>query len=116
MIEYLQKECVTQEQAKKLKDIGFDGIYAFGYYDEDGEIRLNSAHHTNISFPDISDDIVVAPTYQHAFRWIREKFGLHHITMMNQYYIERMFTYEVSLSRCLDDLITIIKETKAHDV
>ena len=87
--------------------LGFNESYALAYYDDEGSIFLNSAHHINISFDetDYGYDYYVAPTYQHAFRWIRNTFMLHHIAEMNQFYLERSLSFEESERRSLDSLL-----------
>lgn len=119
MEKHLLQECVTLEQAKALKGIGFNEPYCYGYYE--GEIlRFNDAYYTNESLSKINEDIELnlftAPTYQHAFRWIREKFKLHQIAYINKYYIEKWFTYESAESKALDSLINDIKENKKYDI
>ncbi len=113
MEKHLMKECVTLEQARLLKEIGFNEPFCYGYYD--GEtLCFNDANHTNES--EDSNNLVLAPTYQHAFRWIRERYTLHHISYMNQYYMERWFTYEDAESRSLNSLINEIKGKIKNDV
>lgn len=107
MLDFLETECVSYEQAKKLKKLGFNESYALAYYDDEGNISLNTPHHINNSSDetDYGYDYYVAPTYQQAFRWIREQFRFHHIAEMNRFYLERSLSFEESESRSLDSLL-----------
>ena len=120
MENFLQTECVSFEQAKMLKELGFNESFCLGYYNGTS-LNINTAYHTNESLDEVSDsnkdeELCVAPTFQHAFRWIRDNYGLHHITLLNQYYMDRMFTYELSEHKALEELLNIIKENKKHEV
>lgn len=103
----LQIDCVTFEQAQKLKELGFNEPNALAYYDDEGNISLNTEHHINTPTTtiDYEYDYYVAPTYQHAFRWIRNTFRLHHIAEMNRFYLERSLSFEESERRSLDSLL-----------
>lgn len=121
MENFLQSECVSFKQAMMLKELGFNESFCLGYYDG-SSLNLNTAYHTNDSLDNTSDsyekqrDLCVAPTFQHAFRWIRDTFGIHHVSLLNQYYLDRMFTYELSEQKALDQLLNQIKENKKHEV
>jgi hypothetical protein len=120
MNEFLQKECVSLEHAEGLKDLGFNEPYCIGYY-ENGLLNHNDAFHTNESLQSISESLgnvslITAPTFQQAFRWIRDAFGHHHITLFNRFYVDRMFTFEVAEKRALSELIYTIKERKINEV
>ena len=113
MENFLQTECVSYEQAKKLKELGFNDSFSLGYY-HNGRINYNDSQHTNESIENLdSEDMVIAPTFQQAFRWIRNTYRLHHISDMNRFYIDRSFTYEESESRSLDCLLDKIKEKES---
>ena len=113
MKELLQRECVNYSQAKRLKELGFDDSHCFAYYNGE-DLNFNGGSHKNDYIQTIngyvSDNMISAPTYQGAFRWIREKFGFHHISLMERFYIDRNFTFEESESRCLDELIKKIEK------
>lgn len=120
MNEFLQKECVSLEHAEGLKDLGFNEPYCIGYY-ENGLLNHNDAFHTNESFKSISESLgnitlTTAPTFQHAFRWIREKYGYHHLTIFNRLYFDRMFTFEIAESKTLTQLIYTIKKRKNNEI
>lgn len=107
MKSFLEKECVSFEQALNLKELGFNESFCLGYY-ENGVLHHNDAHHTNESFQDAN--IVTAPTYQQAFRWLRETFRLHHVHILHKFYVERMLSYEASEEKALNHLLESIKE------
>ena len=94
----MNKEFVTYEQARALKELGFDEP-CFGYY-VDGELRgINlgieelggiEPYYQRFGFHTLSNHnidnpnkiVVTAPLYQQAFRWFIEKHGLlHDITL-----------------------------------
>lgn len=105
----LQKECVTYNQAKKLQELGFNDSHCFGFYNQMGELNLNESAVKNEKMESLD---VPAPTYQGAFRWIREKFGLHHLPLMERFYIDRGFTFETAESKSLDELLKNIEASK----
>jgi hypothetical protein len=76
----MKKEFVPYEQALALKELGFDEP-CFGYYLDN---KLNIFHSTSVKdrinskTKDIfSSDVIVAPLYQQAFRFIRENHNLY---------------------------------------
>lgn len=60
---------VTPEQAKKLKDFGFDLWSQFSYYKNDVTYRVTPKKFTS--------DFIAAPTVSEALDWVREKKGIH---------------------------------------
>jgi len=115
----LQKECVTYTQAKKLQTLGFNDSHCFAYYNGDN-LNLNGGSHKNKHIGTINtyvaDNMIPAPTYQGAFRWIREKFGFHHLALMNRFYIDRGFTFEESESKCLNELLKKIETEESIQI
>lgn len=109
----LQKECVTYNQAKKLQELGFNDSNCFGFYNLMGELTFNSSSFKNEKIENLD---VSAPTYQGAFRWIRENFGLHHLPLMERFYINRGFTFEVAESKSLDELLKNIEAQKEVEI
>lgn len=126
----MNKEFIPYKQAVALKKLGFDEP-CFGCYDEKTIFGLTvmsiKQYYTN-SKEDTWN--CAAPLYQQAFRWFREKQGLHGIYTMgddwNNYYWEvwknnTMIktcvcssdwiyeTYEEAELACLDILIEIVK-------
>jgi len=106
----MNKEFIPYEQALELKELGFDEP-CFGCYDE--KYYTNSKEDTwNCS----------APLYQQAFRWFREKYGLHNYVYKNVagadfwgYYTWKTGgtspynSYEEAELACLEKLIEIVK-------
>ena len=130
----MEKEFVPYVLALKLKDLGFDEP-CFAFYglsrDDYKTIRLSifqnlkTDYLSDIHHLDVTCD---APLYQQAFRFFREKYGLHYIIckniQMDGYgyrevilipYMEEnentiFKTYEEAEVECLVKLIEIAKE------
>jgi hypothetical protein len=68
----MEKEFIPYEQALALQELGFDepcfAIYCFK------ELRIGIFSNLSISY-----NTILAPLYQQAFRWFREKYGLYHL-------------------------------------
>lgn len=121
----MEKEFIPYEQALALKELGFDEP-CFAYY---LNRKLNIFHNTSVNdrinskTKDIfSSDVIVTPTFSQAFRWFREKYGLHSYIEGSypwfRYYINsdddrwegfKHLTYEEAEIECLKKLIEIIK-------
>ena len=71
----MNKEFIPYEQALELKELGFDEE-CLAYYHQDQMLEIDSLgikrDHYRGKFG------VLAPLYQQAFRWFREKHGLYH--------------------------------------
>ena len=130
----IEKEFIPYEQALELKELGFNQpCFAFyGLYRDDYKtIRLSIFQNLKTDYlPDIHhlDVTCDAPLYQQAFRFFREKYGLHYIIckniQMDGYgyrevilipYMEEnentiFKTYEEAEVECLVKLIEIAKE------
>ena len=76
MTENYKKDFVPYEQALALKELGFDEP-CFGWYSKDGTFYEGKMT--------IHQGLLSAPLYQQAFRWFREKHGLHH-TIIPEFY------------------------------
>ncbi len=123
----MKKEFIPYEQALALKELGFDEP-CFGYYvpllDNTQELEIKLIQ-TN------GKKIVIAPLYQQAFRWFREKYDLvswvrrrpgfvkeysWYVSDFNdedpdKYYFDlHIETYEEAELECLRKLIEIVKE------
>ena len=112
------KEFIPYEQALDLKGLGFNES-CFGFYDELSNNKVCFGY---------SDGINKAPTFSQAFRFFREKYGLHYIIckniQMDGYgyrevilipYMEEnkntiFKTYEEAELACLVKLIDIVKK------
>ena len=130
----MEKQFIPYEQALELKELGFDEP-CFAFYglsrDDYKTIRLSIFQNLKTDYlPDIHhlDVTCDAPLYQQAFRFFREKYGLHYIIckniQMDGYgyrevilipYMEEnentiFKTYEEAEVECLVKLIEIAKE------
>ena len=127
----MEKQFLTYELAVELKKLGF-GESCFGYYTVDEVLNFDSlkmfkgSDLTTLSSQ--SDWTTLAPLWQQAFRFFREKYGLHYIIckniQMDGYgyrevilipYMEEnentiFKTYEEAEIECLVKLIEIAKE------
>ena len=124
----MEKEFIPYEQALALIELKFDEP-CFGFY-LNGKVRLDGKIEHCLSQERvyyIYNANCLAPTYQQAFRWFREKYGLWQIVMQNtdkdwtydimtiigmiDYKIFDVFdTYEEAELECLKKLIEIVKE------
>ena len=130
----IEKEFIPYEQALELKELGFNQP-CFAFYglsrDDYKTIRLSIFQNLKTDYlPDIHhlDVTCDAPLYQQAFRFFREKYGLHYIIckniQMDGYgyrevilipYMEEnentiFKTYEEAELACIRKLIEIAKE------
>jgi hypothetical protein len=67
------KEFVPYELALELKQLGFDE-QCFSFYDSDGELYESEGYYKKGY--NVFDEEVIAPLYQQAFRWFREKHNI----------------------------------------
>jgi len=130
----MEREFVTYEQALALKDLGFDELYCFGYYDrEQGNKLVPALPLTNINT--LNGDFE-APLKQQVFRLFREKYNywsyvypyIHDKTwhFHVQFYDSDMWgevflgnnysNYEEAENACIDKLLEIVKEQKKIDL
>lgn len=80
----MEKEFVPYEEAIVLKELEFDEPCLSFYYDKTKFLKLdcNPEHlicknKASFIFGNENYDVTLAPTYQQAFRWFREKHKLH---------------------------------------
>jgi hypothetical protein len=130
----MNKEFVNYNQALKLKELGFDEP-CFGFYQlEYGEIRpimvddneqYRLTGYRTCKNSEIPKHYTSAPTYQQAFRWFREKYGMIFTLIASTYYypsvsfintdgnseieLGEFETYEEAELACLDKLIEIVE-------
>ena len=118
------------ELALELKELGFDEISLFCYDTVHEGNPLSHCPHLllNSQLGGFENEPISAPLYQQAFRWFREKYGLHYIICKNiqmdgygyrevilPSYMEEnentiFKTYEEAELECLVKLIEIAKE------
>lgn len=114
----MNKEFVPYEQSLELKELGFDE-HCLGFYHKDTMFVIQST----TSHDQYYGQICLAPLYQQAFRWFREKHGLHYNMQVQngRWFFERWSldvfkTYEETELACLKKLIQIVKEqTKVNN-
>jgi hypothetical protein len=119
----MEKEFIPYKQALALKELGFNKP-CFGLFNniEPNELYELHSHSTSTN----TGKLILAPLYQQAFRFFREKCGLWQIVMQNtdkdwtydimtiigmvDYKIFDVFdTYEEAELECLKKLIEIVK-------
>jgi hypothetical protein len=120
-METKQLQLVTYEQAKKLKELGFD--WSVDYHYNASVQRL----FRNIQQDNYNDDDVFhsAPTVALALKWIRGKKALNYRIQFNEggsasycrniTNLHRQWTYacyEAAESALLDELLTILEREK----
>jgi hypothetical protein len=96
----MNKEFIPYEQARVLKELGFDEP-CLGYFDPllGDYVIINSDcpnPKPSLFNHNISSIVVSAPLYQQAFRWFREKYGLY----------ADIYRNGVKFNACIEDLIT----------
>jgi hypothetical protein len=77
----MNKEFIPYEQALELKELGFDeeclGYYHTTLSSSDVDLVLGKTHNRFYHLVGIPEDFnTLAPLYQQAFRWFREKYGI----------------------------------------
>ena len=130
----MEKEFIPYEQALELKELGFDEP-CFGIYQKNKKVNIGKVGRP-AEFPKNSTCWnCSAPTFSQAFRWFREKYGLHIVienmiknnndifyflikNMKNHIFIDHSIqvngfdykTPEEAELECLKKLIEIVKE------
>ena len=104
----IENEFIPFEQALALKELGFDKD-CFGYY-VNAELDLTWKFSDCSLYQDTHISIL-APLYQQAFRWFREKYGLSHYNIRRDYNISEdgVRSYDDIELECLKKLIEIVK-------
>ena len=128
----MENEFVTYEQALALKELGFDEPCFGRYYYKESYPMLNpNSGETELVFEfgqyiKQTEITILAPLYQQAFRWFREKHNLvfnfisYNIVKPGEYHWSITWndeakasgivkTYEEAEQACLDKLIEICK-------
>jgi hypothetical protein len=86
----MNKEFVPYEQALALKELGFDEP-CFGLYHNDKTFYPTQCK----SHDQFHGQVCLAPLYQQAFRWFREKYDLVHEISWSKYKGGLNFDYDV---------------------
>ena len=118
----MNKEFIPYKQALELKELGFDELCGAGYFESNNDVYLWYCKETKNSdkIEIEKDEFAMAPLYQQAFRWFREKqFIMSYIYYDVEYKfcfcigyndkIKGFKTYEEAELACLNKLIEIIK-------
>jgi hypothetical protein len=117
----MENEFIPYEQALALKELGFNE-HCFAWYNQ----RQTLSCFEEDDFWDNRDEAqCIAPLYQQAFRWFREKHGLNHFVEIDvdcepSYYnayvqcslVYHGDNYEEAELACLKKLIELSTETK----
>ena len=123
----LEKEFVPYSEALALKELGFDEPCLFAYYGKSDIPNFKESDYVlcgdrnNTSFKE--DGRISAPLYQQAFRWFREKHGMHSLidgahpwfryainSKDNEWEGFKELDFEKCQLACLRILIKIVKE------
>lgn len=120
----MEKEFVPYELAWELKQLGFDKP-CLAFYERSKELIIQECEVTDFHTSSLQ---CLAPLYQQAFRWFREKHGIfiepnRRIDLGDIWYYffisskrndvcEGSFVYEEAELACLTKLIEIIEQTK----
>jgi hypothetical protein len=115
----MKKEFIPYEQALKLKEFGFDELTFCTWLDG----KLISIH----SKEDLFQNSTLAPLWQQAFDWFREKYNLMSVVgyqkiwkysfmietieeSKNIIVIDKIETYQEAQFACLNKLIEIVEQ------
>ena len=130
----MEKEFIPYEQALTLKELGFDNENCLGWWTyryDSTEGYLDTLKNYCFQIKDDLNRQCLAPLYQQAFRWFREKYnidvniqkdsiGIYHFNIdTNKYgdWREPIFnkSYEEAELECLKKLIEIVKKQKEYE-
>ena len=112
----MEKEFIPYTLALDMKSIGFDEP-CFGWF-TDTHLRIGFVESKHVQ----GENEILAPLYQQAFRWFREKYNLHSYvegsypwfrfyinSEDNRYEGHKHSLYEEAELECLKKLIEIVK-------
>jgi hypothetical protein len=120
----MKKEFIPYEQALALKELGFDEE-CVSFYSSKGELYQSEGYYK--FGKNVFGEEVIAPLYQQAFRWFREKYYLFGQVNIHTYFIYNISndelkmikqydkltkTHEEAELECLKKLIEIVKQPK----
>jgi hypothetical protein len=112
----MKNEFIPYEQALALKGLGFDEL-CFGWYNQKQTFLWFEQDNF---WNDMDEAECIAPLYQQAFRWFRQKHGLRHfIEYDNGHYnavvqsslVYHCDTHEQAEHACLKKLIELSTKT-----
>jgi len=121
----MEKEFIGYTEALALKELGFDKPCLAWFDVIDYELFIEENEYTKSN----QEIVVLAPLYQQAFRWFREKYSYHHSiyyhksskfecrvvdssdnNLSDDLFNDMYLTYEESEFECLKKLIEIVKK------
>ena len=120
----MKTEFIPYEQALALKELGFDDT-CHSYYSQYGNKDIYLKELGLCNRLGIGEDNVLAPLYQQAFKWFREKHKLFGQVNIYTYFIYDMASVDLEMIKrydtmpdsfeeaelaCLRKLIEIVKE------
>jgi len=88
----MKKEFIPYEQALELKKLGFNEICIF-YYDCEDKEWVKPAEFARYNYNVLRGDIL-APLYQQAFKFFREKYGL--MGVVDCFFYNFSYTYNIN--------------------
>jgi hypothetical protein len=102
----MENEFIPYKQALALKELGFDESCLASYVKETKEF-------TTRSFADFyKDQQVLAPLYQQAFRWFREKYKL---SGTPQYFTGGFYCYTINDMKDTEKSNRLFTEFETHE-
>jgi hypothetical protein len=119
----MEKEFIPYEQALALKELGFDEPCFAIYEPQEIGVMFRWVENQKV-VSNKAIGYVIAPLYQQAFRWFRERYGIFssiwHFETEQKFFIEFGFgihKFEVANKEeaeleCLKKLIEIVKNSK----
>jgi len=113
----MEKEFIPYEQALALKELGFDEP-CFAWF-TGTHLRIGFVESKHVQ----GENEILAPLYQQAFRWFREKHDIHSQVYSDasggfKFYVDwgfgihtfkNVYSYEEAQFECIKKLIEIVK-------
>jgi hypothetical protein len=126
-METKQLQLVTFEQAKRLKELGFDWETTYYYRKWYGDYQLREDHSSNFNgweeTVDPKEKLMSAPTVALALKWFRDEKGFDYSIIKGRLPFEYSYTflngargrlhfksYETTERALLDELLNILEE------
>jgi hypothetical protein len=106
----MEKEFVTYELALRMKQLVFDEP-CLAFYGDENDFSMDSSRKNN----PFRKTECVAPLFQQAFRWFREKHRLKHIWVMDELLDTGEYTYDEAELACLKYCIEIVEQKNKKD-
>jgi hypothetical protein len=97
-MEGLNREFVIYPLSSRMKALGFDEPCLAWFVSEEHGLEIGAVLKSNL----IKEGLL-APTWQSAFRWFREKYGLYSWIQLHDGYINDSFYLELPITFCIMD-------------